>query len=144
MTDDPDLRFLGFCLRVDGRQFPNSNDVWDNNWLVVRASMEAQGAVIYCDGAFLTTMDIEQFRDQLVAMVETLDGMAVLEPLEPNLKLVLSLQSRGRIEATLELTPDHLTQQHSFVLEADQSYLPALVASCDNILVRFPVNHREA
>ena len=111
---------------------------------MVRASMEARGALIKCDGAILTTMDIKQFRDQLAAMVETLQGEASLEPLEPELKMVFKMQSRGHLEATVEITPDHLTQHHRFVVDADQSYLPALVASCDDILTRFPIKKTDA
>jgi hypothetical protein len=144
MKDDPDLRFLGFSLWIDSRQFPDVTDYWDNNWLMIRARMEAQGTLIKCDGAILTTMDIKQFRDQLAAMVETLEGEARLEPLEPELKAVFKIQRWGQLEATIEITPDHLTQHHSFFVDADQSYLPALVSSCDDILTRFPINNNEA
>ena len=93
------------------------------------------------------TADIQQFRDELVAMVAALEGEASLAPLEPDLRLTLKMQKRGQVEVVIEITPSHLTQRHQFTLEADQSYLPALAASCDAILARFPitnVNMRDA
>jgi len=143
MADDPDLRFLGFSLWVDRPQFPDAADYWDGNWLVVRVRKEAQGACIKCDGPILMTADIKQFRDKLAKMLKTLDGTAALEPLEPELKITLKMQSGGQVQATIEITPDHFSQRHHFAVEADQSYLPALIASRDDILARFPVVNTE-
>jgi hypothetical protein len=141
MRSDPDLVFFGFSLWVDGRQYPDADDHWDSNWLIIRAIMEAHGARVMCEGAILTTMDLRQFRDELVKMVGTLTGEAGLVPLEPELKAIFKMQTRGQLEATIEITPDHPTQHHQFIIDADQSYLPALVASCDDILARFPVKN---
>jgi hypothetical protein len=144
MAGDPDFCFLGFSLWIDGRQFPDSADYWDGNWLVVRARMEVNRACINCDGPILMTTDIEQFRDELATMVAALKGEASLTPLEPELRLLFKMHRRGRVEATIEITPDHLTQRHRFTVDVDQSYLPALVASCDAILARFPITNTAA
>jgi hypothetical protein len=141
MTNDPDLCFLGLSLWIDGRQFPDADDYWDGNWLVVRARMETNGARVECDGPLLMTADIGRFRNQLAVMAKTLKGEAALQPLEPDLKVVLKMQSRGQVEATVEITPDHMTEQHSFTLDADQTYLSALVDSCDAILTRYPIKN---
>jgi hypothetical protein len=101
--------------------------------------MDASDARVKCDGPILMTTDIKQFRDQLTVMVDTLAGEATLMGLEPELNVVLKMQKRGHVEGVIEITPDHLNQHHRFTVEADQSYLPALVLSCDAILERFPV-----
>ena len=101
--------------------------------------MEASGARVECDGPILMTTDIKQFRDQLAAMNDTLAGEATLMGLEPELNMVLRMQKLGHVEGVIELTPEHLSQHHRFTVEADQSYLPELVRSCDSILHRFPV-----
>jgi hypothetical protein len=139
MSVEPDLHSLGLSLWVQGREFPNSSDFWDGNWLVVRAEMRASGAYVERSGPILTTADIEQFRDDLSAMVDSLVGEATLSGMEPGLSLFLKMQKLGRVEAVVEITPDHLTQHHRFELEADQSFLPGLVTACDAILDRFPV-----
>jgi len=139
MTNDPDLCFCGFSLWVDGRQFAQASDYWDSNWLMIRAEAKANSSRVRCEGAILMTGDIKQFRDQLAAMVDTLVGEAVLGELEPELSVVLRCQKLGRVEGIIQITPDHLSQHHRFIFEADQSYLPALILSCDAILDRFPV-----
>jgi len=72
-------------------------------------------------------------------MYEKLAGEAELSGYEPNLKLTLRATSLGRVTGEVEMTPDHLSQYHRFELGVDQSYLPALIASCDAILDEFPV-----
>ncbi|WP_068074602.1 WapI family immunity protein [Novosphingobium lentum] len=139
MSNNPDLCFLGFSLWIDQREYPAASDYFDGNWLTVRARMEASGAYVECGGPVLMTTDIKQFRDELLAMVDTLSGEATLKGLEPAISVVLTMQRLGRVEGLIELTPDHLNQHHRFTVEADQSYLPELVRSCDAMLERFPI-----
>jgi hypothetical protein len=42
---------------------------------------------------------------------------------------------------TVKITPDHMTQEHRFQFELDQSYLPAVVEQCRAILARYPHAH---
>lgn len=72
-------------------------------------------------------------------MIDTLAGEATLMGLEPELHFELRMKKRGQIEATIKITPDHLNQQHQFIVEADRTYLSDLLRSCDAILERFPV-----
>lgn len=44
----------------------------------------------------------------------------------------------GHLEILVEITPDHLTQEHKFRFEVDQSYLPGLISQCRKILSRWP------
>ncbi|MDR6135773.1 hypothetical protein QE361_002772 [Sphingomonas sp. SORGH_AS802] len=85
------------------------------------------------------TGDVERFRDEIVAMVTTLAGGAALEGLEPGIKLTVRMRGRGHVEGVVDINPDHLNQQHRFNVEANQSYLRALILSCDAILASFPV-----
>jgi len=139
MTDEPDLRFSGFSLWIDGRQFPDASDFWDGNWLMVRVRMEANGAHVECGGPILMTADIKEFRDQLAAMASSFAGEATLKSLEPNINVVLTMQKLGHVKAAIEITADHINQYHRFIVEEDQSYLPGLIRSCDAILCKFPV-----
>ena len=143
MSYEPSLRFGGFSLWVDQRQFPDASDYWDGNWLMVRARMGASGARVECEGPILMTTDVKQFRDQLAAMVDSLTGEATLMGLEPEINVVLTMQKMGQVEATIEITADHINQHHRFTFELDQSYLPGLVRSCEAILDQFPVVNLE-
>ena len=139
MSSEPDLCLGGLSLWVDGRQFPDATDYDDGNWLNVRARMAAPGATVGCEGAILMTTDIDRFRSQLVSLRAALAGEAILAGYEPELKVTLKMQRLGQIEGEVEITPDHLNQFHRVRLDVDQSYLPALIASCDAILDRFPI-----
>ena len=141
MDDEPDLSFCGLTLWVEDREFPEASDYWDGNWLIIRGTMKASGALVECGGPILTTADVERFRDDVAKMISTLAGEATLTGLEPGINMTLEMCGRGHVEGVIEITPDHLNQQHRFKVEADQSYLPALVSSCDAILSKFPVTN---
>jgi hypothetical protein len=139
MATEPDMRLGGLSIWVDGRQFPNATDYYDGNWLMVRARMEAPSATVKCEGAILSSADIDRFRAELGSLCATLAGKATLDSYEPELKATLKAQSLGHVEGVIEITPDHLNQLHRFTLDLDQSYLPAIIDACASILRRFPV-----
>lgn len=101
--------------------------------------MEAPSATVKCAGAILMTSDFMRFQDQLISVNTALVGEAELAGCEPNLKVTLKMQRLGHLEVEVEITPDNLNQFHRFSLDLDQSYLPALITSCDAILERYPV-----
>jgi len=139
METEPDLRIGGLSLWVAGRQFPDASDYWDGNWLVIRARMEAPGATVQCEGPILTASDVERFRNELAVASATLAGEATLAGLEPELTVRLQVQRLGQVKVEVEITPEHLSQLHRFTVDLDQSYLPAVISSCDAVLDRFPV-----
>ena len=80
-----------------------------------------------------------RFCDDLKTMHNTFDGKATLTSLEPGISITIGIQKRGHAEMVVEITPDHLTQRYRFVAGADQSYLPGLIAGCEDILVNADV-----
>lgn len=143
MAKEPAFSLSGLSIWIDGRQFPESNDYWDANWLNLRVQMQAEGATVKCSGAILMTTDFERFRSDLRELHKNLKGYAQLAGHEPELKLILTGEQLGQINVAVEVTPDHLSQFHRFELGLDQSYLPGLLHSLDRILVEFPVLHAE-
>lgn len=140
MTDEPDLRLVGLSIWVDGRERPYASDPDDSNWLYVRVRMEAPGAIVECQGAILMNSNFAQFAEELTSISEELEGEATLESIEPGLTLSLKMKALGQLDATVEITPDYLTQAHHFTLTLDQSYLPGLISSCEAILKRHPIS----
>lgn len=51
----------------------------------------------------------------------------------------LSASANGHISVKLLLTPDHIKETHEYKDEIDQSYLPAIISSCQAILTRLPI-----
>ena len=57
----PDLKVAGFQIWVHGRQFPDSTDYDDANWLRITAHAGAAGASVWVSGAILMITDLIQF-----------------------------------------------------------------------------------
>jgi hypothetical protein len=72
-------------------------------------------------------------------MKKSLSGEANLVSLEPELCVEVSMKELGRISMRVEITPDHMTQEHSFQFEIDQSYLSGLIESCRKVLSKYPL-----
>jgi hypothetical protein len=135
----PDLTIAGFQLWVHGYEFPDALDVGDGNWLRITAHCGGSGASVWCSGALLETVSLRALARGLEDMHATLRGEAVLDSHEPNIAVRISISRTGQATVQVDVTPDHMTQKHWFEFEADQSYLPAIIAQCRNVLGRFPV-----
>jgi len=135
----PDLTIAGLKVWVHGREFENTEDYWDGNWLRVTANCVDEGASVTVTGPIIHLGEIVQLMTACETMNKTLSGSASLPCLEPGLDVKLVAGDHGDIAATLEITPDHLTQAHSFTFEIDQSYLPGIVDHCRRILEEYPV-----
>ena len=59
--------------------------------------------------------------------------------IEPELSIELKAENRGQIKMSVNITPDHMYQEHNFVFEMDQSYLPKLIAECNAVLEKYPM-----
>ena len=137
---EPSLAVGGFRLWVHGRQFPARNDEWDGNWLLVTALCEAEGARVCANGPILMTGDIEEFGKSCNAVLEGAASSALLDPLEPELRVELKATDRlGHIRTVVEITPDHLRQSHRLEYEIDQSFLPEIVRKCSSIVREYPI-----
>lgn len=137
---EPDLKIAGFQLWVHGRQYPDSEDYYDGNWLRVTVHCGGLGASVWTQGAILMVTDIAGFGDQCTAMLQGSAKSADLEPVEPELKLSLETTDHlGHIRTQIEITPDNLTQSHWFEFEVDQSYLPDIIRKCAAIEQKYPI-----
>ena len=136
---DPDLRLGGLQIWVLGRQFPDSDDYWDGNWLNIHARVQASGAVVEVQGPWLRNSEIAGFAEDLEHVYRELRGDAELKCIEPALWAKVTYLSLGHIEMTIKITPDQPTQDHKFIFEMDQSYLPAVLSDCQKLLDRYPI-----
>jgi hypothetical protein len=140
---DPDLRIAGLQLWIQGRQFPDAADLWDGNWLQVVARCAAHGASVCAEGPILLAQDVERFAHECAVLHERLTGEATLDSYEPNLRATLASGDRtGHMILRVEITPDHIEQQHQFSFALDQSYLPSILQQLQRILRAYPVRGR--
>jgi hypothetical protein len=137
---EPDLKVAGFLLWVHGRQFPGSEDYYDGNWLRVTAHCGASAASVWAEGAILMVTDIACFGDNCAAMLSRAIQSAALAPFEPALKVSLeAVGLLGHIRVQVDITPDHLAQEHRFAFEVDQSCLPSIIRQCSAIVKEYPI-----
>jgi hypothetical protein len=136
----PALKVAGFQLWIHSRQFPDSQDYWDGNWLNVTAHCGANGVSVWVSGAIVMVSDLARWLVECEALYQGGQGEALLQPSEPNLLVTLrSSDRRGPILMRVEITPNHMTQEHRVDFEIDQSYLPSLMAQCRSIIDEYPI-----
>ena len=140
----PDLKAAGFQLWVHGRQFPDSTDYDDGNWLRVTAHAGAAGASVWVSGAILMITDLVQLGQEIDALARGETQRADLKPFEPELRVQFEqVDSLGHFTMRVQITPDHLKQKHCFEFEIDQTYLRSISAECRAIATTYPVRgHR--
>src|SRR5574341_1948918 len=137
---DPDLKIAGFELWIHGRQFPDSNDEYDGNWLLMSAHSEASGASVWVSGPILMVTDLLRWAEQCEALREGRGSEAALAPMEPELKVTIRPVDRvGHFTMRVDITPEHLAQDHRFDFAIDQSYLPEIARQCRAIAAVYPV-----
>jgi hypothetical protein len=78
---EPALTVAGFQLWIHGREYPESEDLYDGNWLRVTAHCGASGASVWADGAIVMVTDIARFGEECEAMYARKSSSAALDPL---------------------------------------------------------------
>jgi hypothetical protein len=136
---EPDIELSGLEIWVHGRQFPDSSDYWDGNWINITAKCTSKNACVWVSGNIMHLPDLKHFMTTSEKLYKNLKGEAKLPCIEPELSVVLKASSLGQIIMTVDITPDHLNQEHKFEFEIDQSYLPGLISSCKKVLKRYRI-----
>ncbi len=137
---EPDFKIAGVQLWVHGRQFPDSQDYDDSNWLRVTAHCGTLGASVWASGAILMVTDLLRWAEECEALGKGEAAEAELDPMEPELKVVIrQFDGLGHFMMRVQITPDHLKQEHSFEFEIDQTYLPEVTRQCRAIVAAYPV-----
>lgn len=137
--EEPDLKIGNFEVWVHGRQFPDSYDYWDGNWLNVTAHCSAEGADVCVTGNIIHLSEIFHFVTGLEKLHSTLQCKARLACMEPELCVKMAAKSVGHIEMVVAITPDNLAQAHRFTFVIDQGDLPGAIAGCKTILDQYPI-----
>ena len=134
-----ELLIGGLSLWVLGYQFPNLSDYWDGNWLIIKALVVAPGSRVEVRGPLIHGSEWLSFERQLAELNRNLNGKAHLKCMEPNLDLLLECDSHGHVEATISITPEHMTQRHKFIYSLDQTYLDSVLKRTRQILAAYPI-----
>lgn len=141
---EPDLQIAGLRVWVHGRQFPQSQDYWDGNWLRVTAYCSYPQSSVRAHGSIVHLGEIHGLCREVEKLYQTLQGQAELRCLEPNLGVVLQTQTGGHIRVKISITPDHMTESHTYTDGFDQTDLPPIIEGCKAIFGKFPLREPEA
>jgi hypothetical protein len=121
------------------RNYPNSRDFWDANWVASLIHLEIPGYTAHFE-ADLRTNELKEFADDLRDMNEALKGAAALKSLDDYIHLNGTMNAFGKISWDLETRyPAGDSAKLSCRFIADQSYLRMLVDELDAVLEAFPV-----
>jgi hypothetical protein len=137
---EPDLQVVGFQLWVHGREFPDSGDYYDGNWLRITAHAGASGAGVWVSGPLLMVPDLALWAGQCEVVARGEAEKAQLQPMETELKVTIeAVDQLGHLTMLVDITPDQFTQKHSFEFDIDQTYLPDIVRQCRSIVASYPI-----
>jgi hypothetical protein len=133
----PSLVLGGLRVWVLGKASPESVEWYDGTWLEVRAECAAPGATVAASGPLLTVEDLGRLLAGMEAMHAGRSSTAEMSPLEPNLVIGLTGNSKGRLRMDVRVASDPMTQEHRFFFDADLAYLSGPIAQCREVLARF-------
>ena len=133
------IRLAGLQIWVQRRQFPERNDYWDANWIIATVQCGAEGADVWIKGPIIHLPEIERWADEAEQLYKTLSGEANLDCMEPELSVELKAKELGHISMVVTITPNNVTQEHTFQFELDQSFLVGLISDCRRVLREFPI-----
>jgi hypothetical protein len=136
---EPQLQIAGLRVWVHGRQFPNAMDYWDGNWLRVTAYCLYPDSQVRTHGSILHLGELVGLLRDCESLYNSVKGTAALKCIEPNLRVTLEAEWNGAIKVHIEITPEQLTERHSFDDSIDQTYLPGIIADCETILSVYPI-----
>ena len=135
----PDLQLAGLQIWVHGRQFPDSDEPHDRDWLNITAHCGGSGASVWVNGAILGSWSFSSFVRECRVLYASLEGIAVLRSDEPNLSVTLAAGRTGHLGMVVDITPEIMTQRHRFDFgDLDQTFLPAVINQCESVLEVYP------
>lgn len=145
MEEDPSISIGPLKIWILGRQFPEHQDYWDGNWLNVTALCEGNGSRVKVSGSFIHLGELKQWKEALVEFQHKLVGSINLPTMEPTLgiKITTTNSGTGQLDCEIDITGNHISEQHHFVLNIDQSYLSGLLAQLAIVLREYPIRDKQ-
>ena len=124
------LHTASFSLELTGRRIVDGED-WVRVWAEVTLGVFAGGLE-----AYLQLEDLRRFKREIELLHGNVGvpGEAVLSGIEPFINLDLKSDRLGSIAGTCKLEDESSRAQLSGVFSIDQSYLPELAASVENLI----------
>ncbi|UOE95406.1 hypothetical protein [Alkalihalobacillus sp. LMS39] len=126
-------------INVFSREYPNSSDYWDGNWLIANVKIDIPGYSVDFDGS-VRTDEIQDFYSGLKAMEQNLLGKATLKTIEDFIHFECEINKLGHIHWSGETCyPIGSRAILQFEFVSDQTYLQRLLQELKQMLDEYPV-----
>jgi hypothetical protein len=87
--------------------------------------------------------ELVRLLDECERLYESLSGIAKLDCMEPDLGITLTAKTSGHIDVRIHLTLNDVLERHEFNESFDQTFLPAIISQCREILIKHPLRTPE-
>ena len=126
-------------LDVLYRNYPDSSDYWDVNWITSKINIKIPGYHVNFD-ANLRTDELKDFVNEIKLMTKHLKGKATLSNMETFIQIEGEMDKLGKIMWIAETCyPAGYGAVLKFEFESDQSFLNILIRELEEILTSYPV-----
>ncbi|GAB2775466.1 WapI family immunity protein [Salinimicrobium soli] len=137
-----ELKEGGDFLRIEVIRLahPHAKDDWDHRWVKSNVSLKAGGfsGQFACD---LMISDFQIFKEQLSALYEKMDGIAIFSTVEEQIDIKIKGDGLGHFEAQCKVMDSPGTGNSlDFELEFDQTFIPQIVNQLEKVIQTFPVS----
>lgn len=140
LSDNAILQLGGLLISIMGYQYPSNNDLWDGDWLVVRAELAAPRCRADRVGPFVRTTELAGFTEDLSSFSRLETDSAKLDCLEPYFSNSAARNgSLGAMRVGVSLTPNIANQTHHLNFVGDKSELTTLHDDIKRVHRRYPV-----
>ncbi len=137
----PSLKILGFQMWVHGREFPDSQDYWDGNWLNVTVHCGRLNSDVWFTGSIVHLSELNRLKEDIEKLCITFKGVIILDTMEPYLRIEFETTSKENIAMKVTFTPDHMYEDHHYLFELDENQLRSCGEQLRNILVDYPIGN---
>ena len=87
-----DIKLAGLAIWIHNRQFPESTDYWDANWLNVTVHCCGEASKVKVSGSIIHLSEIAQLLSETKELCKNLKGKAEMQCMEPNLSVELEAE----------------------------------------------------
>ena len=133
-SEEEDLNIENFRVRINGYQFPDSDEYWDANWINVTCVYEGPSSFVKTEGPLIHLSELDALLAGLKRLYSRLEGLVEIDFMEPELYMSFDMKKNGEIDFVLRITPDHHSQKHEYAIAIDQSYLPGVIRQLEKIV----------
>ncbi len=134
------IKIGGLTIIAHGYQFPDNNDYWDGNWLVIDAWFEGAGKELGLSGRpCLRVPELEKFSHDLKKLNKPCSNTVRLRTLEPYLGIEVERDAaNAHISVNAMIKHEARSDENPFRFDCDLSDVDVWISQIDAVVKAFP------